>query len=200
MHRALDQLNINLDRVNFLLGTYAALEAQTTAAVDLSDLLRAAIVQSVSSADHFIHELLRLGALEIHGGVRPSTPDYHSLMIEVGTRLNANPATVPSTDIDSAIRERNSWRTFQQPQKIADALACITTVPVWAQVAHHMNGAETDIRIRMQLIVDRRNKIAHEADMDPSFPGTRWPITQTMAQDTCDWIRTMCDTIFTVVV
>ena len=30
--------------------------------------------------------------------------------------------------------------------------------------------AAADAKVRLELIVDRRNKIAHEADMDPTNP------------------------------
>jgi hypothetical protein len=33
------------------------------------------------------------------------------------------------------------------------------------------------VKQRLGLIVDRRNKIAHEADLDPTYPKVRWPIS-----------------------
>jgi len=48
--------------------------------------------------------------------------------------------------------------------------------------------------------VDRRNKIAHEADMDPANPGFRWPINGVMATDSLDFITRVAEAIFKVVV
>ena len=41
----------------------------------------------------------------------------------------------------------------------------------------------------LALIVDRRNKIAHEADMDPTSPGSRWPIDELLVQDVIDGLE-----------
>jgi hypothetical protein len=48
------------------------------------------------------------------------------------------------------------------------------------------------------MIVDRRNKIAHEADMDPANPGFRWPINQQMASDALDEIERVAEAVFKV--
>jgi hypothetical protein len=196
MQRALNQLGSNMARVNFLIGTYAVVETQTTAAIDVSDILRAAVVQSVSALDHFIHELQRLGVLEIHAGARPATPTYHLLVDEFRALSQVDPTIWPPAEIDAAIRERNSWRTFQQPQKIAEALSLVTTAPIWAGVAQGIHLSASDVQTRIRVIVDRRNKIAHEADMDPSFPGARWPITQRMLEDTSGWIENLGTHLF----
>jgi hypothetical protein len=51
---------------------------------------------------------------------------------------------------------------------------------------------------RLALIVDRRNKIAHEADMDPTSPGSRWPIDEVLVQDVIDTMEQIGDAIFHV--
>jgi hypothetical protein len=56
------------------------------------------------------------------------------------------------------------------------------------------------VKIRMRLIVDRRNKIAHEADMDPSNPGFRWTINSKTSDDTIDFIWRVGCAIFKVAV
>jgi hypothetical protein len=47
---------------------------------------------------------------------------------------------------------------------------------------------------------DRRNKIAHEADMDPSYPGARWPISETDVNKALDFIEQLCEAIHVAVV
>ena len=70
------------------------------------------------------------------------------------------------------------FSSFQQPDKIADAIRLFSDVKLWQQVALELAIPEQDVKARLKLIVDRRNKIAHEADVDPSFPNMRWPITE----------------------
>ncbi len=62
-----------------------------------------------------------------------------------------------------------------------------------------IGSTPTDIKTRLKLIVDRRNKIAHEADLDPSFPGVRWPITSSDADSVTDYISELCEAIHAVV-
>jgi len=50
------------------------------------------------------------------------------------------------------------------------------------------------------LIVDRRNQIAHEADLDPTNPGARWPINALLVDDTVDFIEKVGDAIYEVAV
>lgn len=71
MQSAIDQFNISITRVRDLIAIYQSLQAQSTNVLDLSDILRAALVLAVSALDFYIHEVVRIGMLEIHRGVRP---------------------------------------------------------------------------------------------------------------------------------
>ena len=62
MRAAINQFRTNIERVRNLGTIYKALNAQTTDILDLSDLLRAELVMAVSAFDHYIHEIVRLGA------------------------------------------------------------------------------------------------------------------------------------------
>ena len=73
MQAAIDQFRRNIQRVRNLGAIYQALSAQTTQALDLSDLLRSELVMAVSALDHYIHELVRLGMLEAYQGNRVQT-------------------------------------------------------------------------------------------------------------------------------
>lgn len=47
----------------------------------------------------------------------------------------------------------------------------------------------------LALIIDRRNKITHEADTDPSFPKMRWPIDSQMVSDSISFIEEVVSSI-----
>ncbi|MBR8828492.1 MAG: hypothetical protein DSM107014_11435 [Gomphosphaeria aponina SAG 52.96 = DSM 107014] len=57
--------------MRFLIALYNSLNAQSTKILDLSDILRAALVLSVSALDYYIHEVVTRGMLEIYQGNRP---------------------------------------------------------------------------------------------------------------------------------
>jgi hypothetical protein len=71
MQSALDQFHISIQRVRDLIVIHNSVKTQAAAVLDLSDILRAALVLAVSALDYYVHEVVRLGMLEIHRGQRP---------------------------------------------------------------------------------------------------------------------------------
>lgn len=76
MQSALDQFRISIARVRDLISIHNSVKAQSTPALDLSDILRAALVLAVSALDYYVHEVVTLGMLEIQRGQRsePNPP------------------------------------------------------------------------------------------------------------------------------
>ncbi len=56
-----------------------------------------------------------------------------------------------------------------------------------------------EVRERLQFIVDRRNKIAHESDMIPSPYDELWPIDRQMATDAVDFIDNVAESIHSII-
>lgn len=73
MLSSIEQFQENIKRVRALGGLHAAFDKATTSTVDLTDLLRAQIVMVVSALDYYIHEITRIGMLEVYDGKRPQT-------------------------------------------------------------------------------------------------------------------------------
>ena len=96
------------------------------------------------------------------------------------------------------IRERHSWLSFQHPDKIADAVRLFSRVKLWDAVGQELASSSQDVKLRLGLIVDRRHKIAHEADVDPTNPGFRWPIDRAMSGEALDFVSRVCEAIFKV--
>jgi hypothetical protein len=92
--------------------------------------------------------------------------------------------------------------SFQHPDKIADAIRLFFPDPLWPAVGAKISLPTTDVKTRLKLIVDRRNKIAHEADMDPSYPGLprlRWPISKADVTNTVSFVENICEAIYSIV-
>lgn len=98
--------------------------------------------------------------------------------------------------LENEIRETLSYKSFQQPDKIADAIRLISDKKLWDEVAVKMGRPTKDIKQQLSLIVDRRNKIAHEADIDPTFNiGNRWNIDELLVNDAVDFIEQVVENI-----
>ena len=199
MHNSIHQFRENIKRARYLGGLNQALESLTTPLVDSSDILRSQIVLSVSALDHYIHEVVVEGMLEVYLGIRPTTPAYLKYQVSANTLMLANTSTNIGAIFEEEIRQKHSFLSFQQPDKIADAIRLFSDCRLWEEVSSVMGIAVTDIKTQIKLIVDRRNKIAHEADIDPSYPGQRWPITVSDVDKSTDLIERTCEAIHGVV-
>ena len=189
-----------MERVDAMAGLYEALGRLTTPVMDVTDLLRAQIVMAVSALDHYIHEITRTGMLEVYNQTRPPTDAF--LNFQITMRAAMAGFAGPSTDtwFDMEIRERHGHLAFQHPDRIADAIRLFSSRELWPAVALQLNMTVQEAKNRLRLIVQRRNKIAHEADLDPSYPGSRWPISLPDAENSSKFIRDIGEAIHSVVV
>lgn len=226
-----------------------SVQAQVTPALDLSDILRAALVLTVSALDYYIHEVVTLGMLEIYRGQRPEPPitpnssrsAFDRFEISLGgarqerlialtiadwleNEIQQNESAsfaensyslsdlLPviqrgianrlnnSTWLENEIRESQSSESYQQPDKIADAIRRISDQQLWKEVGIKMGRKAKDVKDQLSSIVARRNKITHEADIDPTFGiGNRWEIDENLVNDAVTFIEQLVESIHQVI-
>ncbi len=201
MQPAIDQFRISITRVRDLIAVHNSLKAQDSV-LDLSDMLRAALVLAVSALDYYIHEVVRIGMLEIHRGQRPEPPAFSQFQISLGSaRVGINAGENIDSWLEDEIRQRHSYKSFQNPDNIAKAIHLICDKKLWEEVSISMGRPAKDPHIKQQLnlIIDRRNKIAHEADIDPSYPiGNRWPIDEQSVNDAIEFLEKVVESIHNI--
>jgi transcriptional regulator NrdR family protein len=245
MQSALNQFRISIQRVRDLIALHNSVKAQATAALDISDILRSALVLSVSALDYYIHEVVTLGMLEIHRGTRPEPPvtnnstqsSFSRFKVSLGSAREDRKIAIDieswviselqqsygddflqqshnisslipiianiilnklnnTSWLEAEIRENLSYKSFQDPDKIAEAIRYISDKKLWQEVADKLGRTDKDIKQQLKLIVDRRNKIAHEADIDPTLNlGNRWEIDESMVNDAVDFIEQVVEAI-----
>ena len=205
MQTAIDLLRHNMRRAHDLMVLFRAIDARTTEALDVTDILRASLVMSVSALDHFVHEVVRLGMIEACRNERPHTPAFLRFQVTLQSALQAG-ATVDSTVwLEAEIRERHGYQSFQRPDRIADAIRLVSNAVLWDQVAARLALERHEITERLTLIVQRRDKIAHEADITPDYAGQtvysdmRSPIDERIVSDAINFIERVCEAIYVVV-
>jgi hypothetical protein len=172
-----------------VIGHFSYLLATSTSALPLDEILRAEWVARVSALDLYIHELVAQRMLDIYDGTKPTTRQFLEFKVSVETLNRARFSSI-LTDARSAfeldIRTTLSRITFQDPDAIADGVRNVSTVELWNELAIIIKGATLSnksslaklIKRELSLIVSRRNKIAHEGDLQPSPPRKPWPIHQ----------------------
>jgi hypothetical protein len=96
--------------------------------------------------------------------------------------------------------------SYQFPDDIADGIRMVSPIELWNEIVKHRGAAPADVRsdaatLRGQLtqIVNRRNKIAHEGDLQPTIPRTPWPINRTDVDHVKTTIQNVVDGIQAIV-
>ena len=201
MLNPIEQFRENMGRVESLGALHTAIGQLTTPAVDLTDLLRAQIVMIVSALDHYIHEITRVGMLEVYDGERSRTRAFLRFQVTLDAAMKGISESSENGWLDTEIRERHGYLAFQHPDKIADAVRLFSSCELWLSVAAELNQSVDDVKNRLRAIINRRNQIAHEADLDPNYPGAgnRWPISPSDISSASGFILDVCEAIDSVV-
>jgi hypothetical protein len=187
----------NIGRARDLHALFVNMKA-TAGALDLTDILRASIVSAVSAFDTFIHEITRIGMVEIFKSARPKTDAFLRFPVSMENVFLVVATPGDTKWLEDEIRSQHGWLSFQQPDKVADAIRLFSGKELWKEVGGLLGIDPKSAKNRLALIVDRRNKIAHEADMDPTSPGSRWPIDEMLVQDAIDTLEQIAGAIFQV--
>lgn len=182
MKQAIDNFSYCMERASDVHALFEGLEGNVAPILRLDDLLRFEIVQSVSALDALVHELALFGMLEIVEGIRSPTPQFHKFPFCAHSVLEFR-KTGNVNLLANDIIEKHSYVSFQHPDKIADAVRLISEVELWNEVGAKLGRKPNDLKRELSLIGDRRNKIVHEGDLDPSFPSQQWPLLPIHAEE-----------------
>ena len=140
-----------------------------------------------------------MGMLEAYRGGRNRTPQFLAFAVSLSSVLEALSENDGEAWIDNQIRTRNGYSSFQTPKNIASAIHLVSDVRLWDQVAHNMGTRPRHVRETLGVIVDRRNKIAHEADMDPYAYEERSPIDRQMVTQSVNFMEQVVESIDLVI-
>jgi hypothetical protein len=175
-------------RCHGLSAMHAFMASQATAVLPVEEILRAEWVARVSALDLYVHELVCQRMLAAFEGTIPRTAQFQSFQLPLETveRIrNAPSPTSASAAFDLEVRRQLAFVTYQDPEKIADGVRMCSGVELWNAIAVHQGASQStkvaqakQLKNQLRAIVDRRNKIAHEGDMQPTVPASPWPIAQ----------------------
>lgn len=168
-----------IQRAQRMVALFDALTALRPGDAANDDALRSSYIQAVSSFDFFAHELAVIEAK--HRFQNAAATRNINLPMEIMTITDAG-ERLSAAEVQ--VRQSNSYKAFVDPAKLAEVLSCYCTRPL-DKICEKLNegAAEGDewttdqLKGRLKSIWKRRNQIAHEADVDPTFAGIGlWPI------------------------
>ncbi len=167
---AFQELHRNLQYAH---GRY--LQALGVRAFDVTDLYRSAWVLAVAALDHWVHEEIYHRAVAL--ALRPAGPKparFHKLEMPMALFDRVHYEAAPLDELfGQHLRSRLGFISYQNPDRIREGFALVSDITLWRRVAEVMSGqartavTASEVRQRLEEIVWRRNRIAHEADRDP---------------------------------
>lgn len=170
MYNALIRFKNNIEEVRNIGALHSYLKSSILAPMTFDDLLRSQIVYSVSAFDKLIHDLVIMGMVEIFSSKRLPTKKYLSENISLETYLLMQTSTIPPKEFlfEQELFQKLKHISYQSPEKIADGLSYIWNEKhKWQKISSLLAMNEEFLKVQLKLIVDRRNRIVHEADFDP---------------------------------
>ena len=184
---------------------------------EVADILRAQVVNVVSAFDRLIHELITNGVIEIFLGKRIQTKKFLNQPFKAETLIKSieftKPGFIPTSVndnpqylVEKEMREKMSYLAFEAPEKVKEALNYIwdndhkfKTIAVdMAMTGATDNEKQKKLEQELQLIVDRRNQIAHEGDIDPSTNSKR-TISIEMSNDAINFIEKLGESVYKLI-
>ena len=154
---------------------------------ELAELLRAALVRSVSALDRYCHDVLisrviaqtdlasvnwpsELKKVAVPLAKAKEALNHAKKRYGKGGRKRTRPMNIIKQALDEKFHQE---LTLQSPAEIAQALSMIGVKGLWGNCAKGMNARAEDIKKRLNGIVARRNKIVHEGDIKRFKKGRR---------------------------
>jgi hypothetical protein len=180
LNRAIQQFEANLESVKQLGVVYRAFVDKVARAISLDELLRAELVLAVGALDCYVHDLVRSGMRGFFKAGKGESNAYLNFAVSldfIKKLLWASSDSEKLSLFGQEIRRLHAYRTFQTAENISQALSFIGIKAIWDKVGVILGMNSSDVRIRLDLVVDRRNRIVHESDVDPSLGiGNKYPI------------------------
>lgn len=214
MQTAHRQFLANIQYIRDLHNLHFYLKNTLNLSYDLSDLLRAEIVYSVSALDKLIHELVRIGMIQAFNNQRLKTKAFEGFTLSAKTLDKIKetliertqnptrpplPSELPEYWFEQEIVVKHKSISYQDPKKIGEGLSLIWDEEhKWQKIAQFTNEDQKIVKSRLEAIINRRNQIVHEADMDIQT-NTRNLISEDDAKDSVDFIERLGTIIFNCV-
>jgi hypothetical protein len=135
----------------------------------IDELLRAAIVLSVSALDNYLHDFYRTEIVEGFLGTGNFNVKFDKIKISIQLINDMNAAFSDAEKrkfLNDEIRKMQKTESFQSPKSIQNIFELINIKNIWSKLEKVIGIKAQTIKDELGLIIERRNKISHESDWD----------------------------------
>lgn len=155
---------------------------------DRDEILRATIALLISSLDYLVHEIVLSEAAFRFNSKTPMSKiqvPFDALLVDEHEVLQT---------VLSHVKQVNGYRSFVAPDKVATGLSVVFS-DAWTKISKSSGSEKDTLKRDLKLLVDRRNKIVHEADFNPDDFGKLWSISKEDVTDSVEFISTLGESI-----
>lgn len=187
----------NINDLSILTTIYDYLH-QNIQAFDIAELLRAEYILCISALDYYIHNRVRDGLMDKFNDTRKDPGNIRVSLKVVRLLMNENDIEEQKRILDRELKNVLSKDSYQSPSSIESAFGLIDINKIWSKIALSIGCKADDLRNELALIINRRNKIAHESDINFAT-GEKEDIDRDMLIDVIDFIKRFVDGLETLI-
>lgn len=200
MNRAYKKFQLLLNDTRNISPIYDYLHKCVRGPLQYDDLLRFQWIQSVSALDKLVHDLVRIGMVNIFAGRRSETVKYRKFQIDMDWyKAVISTPYVAINEFEKKVIKLHGYLAFEDPDKISDALSNIWEAnDKWKLIADNLGENKNTVKVTLKNIVTRRNQIAHEGDYIDDI-GNRQIIEKADVEDVLNFIEKIGAAIYNCV-
>ncbi|MDK9716143.1 MAG: HEPN domain-containing protein [Sulfuritalea sp.] len=153
----------SVGQVDELLAIYRYIHANSEIPAK-DNILRAALTMLVSAIDTSVHEFV-ISAVARRLSDDRLVFDITKQLVSIQCILESDPSQRTAM-AEADIRRQYAKETFQSSRQIETILASIGMNKIWSRLSGRLGNTPEEIKLKLDLMVRRRNQIVHEADLD----------------------------------
>ncbi len=178
----------NIDEMHWL---HQQLEKMVPA-LDLSDILRSEYVLIVSAFDCYLHDVVLQGMSDMFSGTRAEGNNFKDFCVPMSTvkqLLATSDISVREDIYNASVKKILSKDSYQSPKSVESALGMVNLTKAWSKIGKEIGMKAEDVKTKLGLIILRRNKIAHEADIENLISMKKTEIERTDVEDVINFLN-----------
>ena len=160
--------------------------------LDLSDILRSEYVLIVSAFDCYLHDVVLQGMSDMFSGTRVEVNNFKDFCIPMSTvkqLLATSDISVREDIYNASVKKILSKDSYQSPKSVEFALSMVNLTKAWSKIGQKIGMKAEDVRTTLGLIILRRNKIAHEADIENLISMKKTEIERADVEEVIDFLN-----------
>lgn len=204
MRSPIKSFELNIKSVKELHALHQAFE-KLLPAIDLSEILRAELVSTVSALDCYLHDIVRskMKKLVFDSIALNDLPaNFRSFQIPLKCAkqlIDAQTDTEKDAIIVQTLKETLYKFSFESEQTVEYAMSYIGIKKIWSKLSTNMGMSPADIKTQLNLIVRRRNNIAHQSDISNLTTMEKDPINRSDVEYVINYIEKLTESIDAVI-